>query len=312
MAEAQDFPNLEKLSRAWLDSLLAERGLSPRTVESYGQDMENFFLFEAELAGGADMNAARNKAPDSNRIFLYLAWQRSRGNSNSTIARRISALRSFFSFAQDEGAISENPLDMLDSPKLPFHLPEVLSREEMAAILDAPDMGERGGFRDRCILELLYASGLRVSELCQARLGELDLQAGLLRVFGKGAKERMAPLHNLAQNLLGEYIEKWRPKFRPACDFIFLNRSGRGLSRQYIWKIVKKYAAACGIAREISPHTFRHSFATHLLEGGADLRSVQILLGHASINATEIYTHVRADRLRALHQKFHPRNHIDP
>ncbi len=175
-------------------------------------------------------------------------------------------------------------------------------------MLEMPLMEDRGGFRDRCMLELLYASGLRVSELCSLDLSNLDLQQGLVRVIGKGSKERVVPLHAVAQKLLSEYIAKFRPLFKPASKKLFLNRSGNGLTRQYVWQIVKKYALEAGIRRPISPHTFRHSFATHLLEGGADLRTVQILLGHADVAATEIYTHVQAMRLRQIHHQFHPRN----
>lgn len=312
ITEIQTPADLKTLAKPWLDALLAQRGLAALTVEAYGQDIENFFLFQDELAqsGGSPFaSETGNTEPDGNQILLYLAWQRSRGNSSATLSRRLSALRSFFAYARDEKAISANPMDFLDTPKLPFRLPEVLSQEEMKHILSLPDMSTRGGFRDACVLELLYASGLRVSELCRATTNDLDLQAGVIHVFGKGSKARIAPLHNRAQSLLARYLSDWRPKFRPAGDYLFTNRSGNGLTRQYIWKIVKKYAALAGLARPVSPHTFRHSFATHLLEGGADLRAVQILLGHASISATEIYTHVQADRLRMLHQKFHPRNY---
>lgn len=281
--------------------LLAQLGLSRQTVIAYGQDIRSFLKFRSEIG-------AENENPGEENVFLYLAWQRNRGISQRTQARRLSALRSFFDFAIDEGVLDENPTKNLGNPKLPLHLPQVLSQEEMANLLGMPQMTDRGGFRDRCMLELLYASGLRVSELCNLELGNLDLQQGLIRVFGKGAKERVVPLHALAQKLLSEYIAQIRPQFGPACKKLFLNRSGNGLTRQYIWQVVKKYAAMCGIRRPISPHTFRHSFATHLLEGGADLRTVQILLGHADVAATEIYTHVQAMRLRQIHQQFHPRN----
>jgi integrase/recombinase XerD len=186
-------------------------------------------------------------------------------------------------------------------------LPEVLSEEEMDAILALPDMREKLGVRDRCMLEILYGAGLRVSELCTLRIADLDAQRGVLRVFGKGAKERLVPLHGMAVSLLCDYARDWRPAFSPREDAFFLNRSGKSLSRVALWKIVRKYALKAGIRRAISPHTFRHSFATHLLEGGADLRSVQLLLGHADISATEIYTHVQSGRLRRIHNAYHPR-----
>lgn len=295
---------LAGLLPGWRDYLLAQRGLSPRTVDSYGQDLENFFLFREELARGGDLSAM----PDEQEIFLYLAWLRSRRNTGRTLARRLSALRAFFSFAVEEGVLKTNPTQLLENPKLPQHLPEVLNREEMERLLALPDMRDKSGRRDRCMLELLYAAGLRVSELCELSTADLDLQRGLVRVFGKGAKERLVPLHSLVQDLLDAYLRQWRPAFKPGGNQLFVNRSGRALSRQYIWKMVKKYAMLAGIRRPISPHTFRHSFATHLLEGGADLRAVQLLLGHADISATEIYTHVQAERLRGVHRQFHPRS----
>ena len=162
--------------------------------------------------------------------------------------------------------------------------------------------------RDRCLLEMLYAAGLRVSEVCNLLVSDVDMQRGLVLVSGKGAKDRLVPLHSLVLELLQQWLSVWRDDFSPQSRYLFLNRSGKGLSRQYVWKMVKKYALLAGIRRSISPHTFRHSFATHLLEGGADLRAVQLLLGHADISATEIYTHVQAERLHALHRQFHPRS----
>jgi integrase/recombinase XerD len=178
----------------------------------------------------------------------------------------------------------------------------------MDALLAAPDLSGKLGFRDRTMLELLYASGLRVSELCGLKVLDFDPQTNLLRVFGKGAKERLAPVHAAAARFLQDYIRHWRPLFSPKAAALFLNRSGRPLSRVGVWKLVQRYALLAGIGVRISPHTFRHSFATHLLEGGADLRSVQMLLGHADITATEIYTHVQQEQLAAVHRTFHPRS----
>ena len=296
--------SISGLKTGWLDAMLAVRGLSRATAQAYGEDLNLFLGFLRELDENVPQKA------DEDLILLYLAWLRARGNATSSLARRLTSLRSFFDFAVSEKALPENPAALLDNPRLPQYLPEVLERAEMEHLLAIPDMKKRGGVRDRCILELLYAAGLRVSELCNLKLPDLDLQAGVALVFGKGAKERITPLHSLMQGLLEDYIAHWRPLFSPKSKFLFLNRSGMGLSRQYIWKLVKKYALLAEINREISPHTFRHSFATHLLEGGADLRSVQILLGHASINATEIYTHVQMERLTAIHQQFHPRNRL--
>lgn len=298
---------LTRLLPQWLDNLLAQRGLSPRTVEAYGRDVENFFLYAAE-AGEEGESRDEGAFPDSRDLFLYLAWMRGRGNTGRTLARRLSALRAFFAYAVEEGVLDANPATLVENPHLPQHLPEVLSREEMERLLALPDMESKNGWRERCMLELLYAAGLRVSELCSLTVGDLDLQAGLVRVFGKGAKERLVPLHGLAVRLLDEYLRRWRPLFRPAGNHLFVNRAGGPLSRQFVWKRIKALALEAGIRRPISPHTFRHSFATHLLEGGADLRAVQTLLGHADISATEIYTHVQAERLRGIHRRFHPRS----
>lgn len=294
---------LQPLVPRWLDHLLAERGLSLLTVSAYEQDLKQFFAFLEELNQDSEPVIV-----DEALLFLHLAWLRKRGQGGRSMARHLSALRGFFAFALEQGHVRENPAVLLENPKLPSMLPEVLSREEMQSVLSRPDTEDRLGFRDRCILELLYAAGLRVSEICTLRLEQLDMQRGLVRVFGKGSKERMVPLHGLMCTLLDDYMRVWRKQFTPRDNSLFVNRSGRALSRQYVWKMIKKYVILAGIQRSISPHTFRHSFATHLLEGGADLRSVQLLLGHADISATEIYTHVQSERLKMLHQRFHPRS----
>ncbi|WP_300717938.1 site-specific tyrosine recombinase XerD [uncultured Desulfovibrio sp.] len=301
-APACPLQTLKKQIPGWGDFLLAQRGLSMRTVVSYRQDLENFFLFWEEL-GESDKASL-----DEHDIFLYLAWLRGRKNAGRTLARRLSALRGFFEYALEEGLLDANPAALLESPRLPRYLPEVLSRAEMERLLQLPDMREKCGRRDRCLLEMLYAAGLRVSEVCNLLVSDVDMQRGLVLVSGKGAKDRLVPLHALVLDLLQQWLEHWRADFSPRSRHLFLNRSGKGLTRQYVWKMVKKYALLAGIRRAISPHTFRHSFATHLLEGGADLRSVQLLLGHADISATEIYTHVQAGRLHALHRQFHPRS----
>lgn len=301
---------LRPLLQPWLDALLARRGLAPLTVEAYGRDMANFFLFLEELASESGDEAPGLEAIDENTILLYMAWQRSQGNSATTLCRRLAALRSFFVYATREKGLTNNPARFLDNPRKPFRLPLVLSREQMISLLSLPDVSTRGGARDRCVLELLYAAGLRVSELCSLEVGHLDLQRGVALVFGKGSRERLTPLHGLMQNLLSEYLARWRPQFHPREKYVFLNRSGCGLTRQYIWKMVKKYCQQAQLPGGISPHSFRHSYATHLLEGGADLRAVQILLGHASINATEVYLHVEQGRLREIHRQHHPRNNV--
>ncbi|WP_245560812.1 site-specific tyrosine recombinase XerD [Desulfovibrio aminophilus] len=285
----------------YLEFLLIERGLSENSLTGYAADLAALIEFLREKGHGPE-------SADSRDIFLHLTRLRGRGLASRSLARHLSSLRGFFAFCLDRGLRADDPAELLENPKLPKGLPNVLSREEMDSLLSAPDASTPLGFRDRVMLELLYASGLRVSELVELSTADFDPQTGILRVFGKGSKERVVPVHERAQALLTEYLERTRPAFRPADPQVFLNRSGRKLSRQGIWKLIKKYALTVGIRREISPHTFRHSFATHLLEGGADLRIVQALLGHADIAATEIYTHVQAERLLSIHRKFHPRS----
>lgn len=310
---------LADLGRVWLDGLLAERGLSVHTVAAYRQDLEALgaFLDQWSLPGLSSPPALSSLAGlDDEALLLFVVWLRRRGDGRRTLARRLSCLRGFFAWAAEQGLVEGNPAALLDGPKLPALLPDVLTREEAAALLEAPDPGDKLGRRDRAMLELLYAAGLRVSELVHLRPLDLDLQRGVARVFGKGRKERLVPLHHRAVAALDAYLNECRPLFNPAPgpegDVLFLNRSGRGLTRQAVWKLIKRYALKIGLkaggSRRLSPHTLRHSFATHLLEGGADLRTVQLLLGHSDLAATELYTHVRSDRLADVHARFHPRN----
>ena len=305
MNEKEDVPALLPESAALLDDylqhLLVEDGLAENTLAAYSADLRGFLAFTASH------NMPVSDITDQT-IFLYIVQVRRRGLGGRSLARHLSALRGFFAFAREEGALDSDPAQFLENPKLQKKLPEVLSREEMQAILAQPKLNDKLGFRDRTMLELLYASGLRVSELCSLKPLNFDSQAGLLRIFGKGSKERLVPVHDEAARWLDDYLKHWRPLFNPGADFVFLNRSGKGLSRVGVWKLVQRYALTAGIKRDISPHSFRHSFATHLLDGGADLRSVQLLLGHADINATEIYTHVQAERLLEVHKAHHPRS----
>lgn len=304
--------SLSELEPLWLDSLLAQKGLTRLTVTAYAADMRNFYCFLEESGQGSPESDTANLEwlgeAHSEICLLYLSWLQSRNPAPRTIARRISALRSFFGFLHEHGYARADPTRFLVAPGRGLQLPVYLTVEEMERVLSAPAQDERGGVRDRCILEMLYAAGLRVSELCSLTAANLDLQAGTVRIVGKGSRERLVPVHFTMLSLLEQYISQWRPQFAPQSSFLFVNRSGNGLTRQYIWKIVKKYAQLADIRKEISPHSFRHSFATHLLEGGADLRVVQMLLGHADIGATAIYTHVQGERILELHRRFHPRN----
>lgn len=308
-------PLSSPLLDSYLEHLLVQKGLAENTLLAYSTDLHDFMAFLQERGGPSQDGAATLddllRGMNEQMLFLYVVYVRRRGLGGRSLARHLSALRGFFAFARTEGALEEDPARFLENPKLARHLPEVLTREEMTALLAAPDLTEKLGFRDRTMLELLYASGLRVSELCGLRALDFDAQTNLLRVFGKGAKERLVPVHAEAAGFLQDYIRHWRPLFNPQAPVLFLNRSGKGLSRVGVWKLVRRYALTAGIQCDISPHTFRHSFATHLLEGGADLRSVQMLLGHADVAATEIYTHVQQERAAGVHRRFHPRSGRD-
>jgi integrase/recombinase XerD len=228
--------------------------------------------------------------------------------TSRSLARHLSSLRLFFDYVCEHFQFPNNPARSLDSPKISKFLPDVLTPSEINALIEQTDPTTKLGVRDRTILELMYASGLRVSEVCILRPLDFDPLAGIVKIQGKGDKQRFVPVHQIAQNLINQYLTDWRPLFRPQEETLFLNRSGKSLSRQGIWKMIKRYAKQAHLDKDISPHTIRHSFATHLLEGGADLRTVQTLLGHTDISATEIYTHVQNKRLMNIHKTFHPRS----
>ena len=299
--------SLRALGERWLDELLAVRGLSPMTVDSYRQDIASLSSFLEE--SGEERSARQAlSALDDEQLLLFVVWLRRRGDGKRTLARRLSCLRGFLGWCVDMGLASGNPAELLDGPKLPRVLPNVLSREEVLALIAAPDMKGKLGRRDNAMLELMYASGLRVSELVGLRPLDIDLQRGVVRVFGKGRKERLVPVHARALAVMERYLREVRPEFMPQDSHVFLNRSGVGLTRQAVWKLIRRYAQQAGIARDISPHTMRHTFATHLLEGGADLRTVQMLLGHSDLAATELYTHVQSSVLDDVFRRCHPRN----
>ncbi|ADU62564.1 MAG: site-specific tyrosine recombinase XerD [Pseudodesulfovibrio sp.] len=297
----RDTPPAHHWVDGYLEHVLIEKGLSENSLSGYSADLASLLAFLEEKSFRLEDLTERT-------LFLYLTYLRARGLQSRSLARHLSSLRGFFAFALDQRWYKEDPGHLLENPKLPKKLPEFLTREEMSRVLALPETATKLGMRDQAMLELLYAAGLRVSELIEMKVLDYDAQTGLLRVFGKGAKERLVPIHYVAQDVLSRYLLNTRPAFRPAVDFMFLNRSGKGLTRQGVWKLIKTYADKAGIKRSISPHTFRHSFATHLLEGGADLRTVQMLLGHSDISATEIYTHIQAGRLRSIHQQYHPRS----
>ena len=278
--------------------LRIERGMSPNTVASYAADVEAFFAFLPDEACPSGVM--------TDDIVSYVQTRSSELSKRSQ-ARLLSALRSFFGWCVLEGERKDNPCDGIDAPKLGRYLPEVLSVEEVEAMMNAVDLSSENGLRDRAILEVLYGCGLRVSELTGLRISQVYFDEQFVRVIGKGDKQRVVPLGEMAAEAVQAYLNVRREPDAGCSDILFLNRSGRGLSRVAVFEIVKKTALAAGIRKEISPHTFRHSFATHLVEGGADLRVVQEMLGHASILTTEIYTHLEAASWQADILKHHPR-----
>lgn len=286
----------------FLDHLSIERGLSQNTLSAYRQDLEKFFRF----LGREGLSLEKTGREE---IRTFLMTQKEAGLSARSIGRCLAVLRTFHRFLTQERILKEDPTALLESPRLWRKLPETLSAEEVTRLLQNASGRDWMSLRDRAILETLYATGLRVSEAASLKLEDLHLDVGFLRCLGKGGKERIVPLGREAVFAIRRYLEKSRPKLmrRKNPDTLFLSRLGRGLSRQSLWKIIQKSALKARIKKEITPHTLRHSFASHLLERGADLRVVQEMLGHSDISTTQIYTHVDRGRLKAIHQKFHPR-----
>lgn len=278
--------------------LRIERRMSPNTVASYCHDVEAF-LKTVDLAP---------RAVEPADIEKYLGRLTADGLSKRSAARLVSALRNFFDWCVEEGEVKENPCDRVDAPKLGKYLPEVLSLEEVTAILESVDLKKPFGKRDRAILEVLYGCGLRVSEASNLRISHVHLKEGFVDVIGKGDKQRLVPLGDMAADAIRAYLpERPYPNGRENEDILFLNRFGKPLSRVSIFKLVKEQAMIAGVQKEISPHTFRHSFATHLIENGADLRIVQEMLGHESILTTEIYTHIDTSTWHKAVLEHHPR-----
>ena len=285
----------------YLDYLVVEKGLSANTLAAYRSDLERL---QRELGERRRLEQARH-----DDLLRVLRRMRVEGRSPRSVARWIAAVRGFFSHMVATGQLGEDPSAHLDPPRVWRSLPKVLSFDEVEALLHAPCRSDPRGLRDAAMLELLYATGLRVSELLRLRLGDLHLDAGYLRCWGKGSKERVVPLGREAEATLQEYLADARPDLLEGkrTDFLFVNNRGVALSRQGFWKMIKRYGSEAGIHGPLSPHVVRHSFATHLLENGADLRAVQIMLGHADISTTQIYTHVNRERLRRLYKDYHPR-----
>jgi integrase/recombinase XerD len=289
----------EDLVDLYLNHLRVEKGLLQNTIEAYSRDLRAFLEFWSHRP----LREFQRK-----EVAKYLSFLGERGLSARSVHRALVALRGFFRFLLLEGHVEEDPLEDVSLPFFPKRLPNPLTLEQTKELLEKPDPSTPIGLRDSALLELMYGTGIRVSEASELRLEALQLEMGFLLVRGKGDKERIVPIGEMAREKLRRYLSEGRPQLLKdrASAFVFLNPRGRKLSRQGIWKIIKKYALLCGI-KDISTHTLRHTFATHLLQRGADLRVVQILLGHADISTTQIYTSVTIEYLKEIHRRFHPR-----
>lgn len=294
---------MNRLIQEFVRYLRVERGLSPNTLLSYQHDLQDLELF---LQARGVLLDKTGKAD----LLAYLLHLQKQGKATTTLSRHLAAMRAFYRFLQNESIIERDPSDNLETPKLAQKLPKVLSVREVDLLLQQPMVNEPAGIRDKAMLEVLYATGLRVSELIGLTIQQVNLEMGFVRCFGKGSKERIVPLGRVAANVVREYLQRGRVKLvrnTYPTETLFLNCHGRPLTRQGFWKIIKGYAAAAKIDKQITPHTLRHSFATHLLENGADLRSVQEMLGHADISTTQIYTHLTRNRIKEVYAKTHPR-----
>jgi integrase/recombinase XerD len=291
--------DLHRWIDVYLDHLRVERGLAKNTLEAYARDLGSL---AARLPEGSDVERV-----DAELVARLLVDNVRRGFGARSSARQLSALRGFFKFLLKERAIKVDPAALVERPRLGRKLPKVLSFAEVERLLDTPPRDTDRGVRDRAMIQLMYASGLRVSELCGLKLGDLDLARGIVRAFGKGGKRRLVPVGEAALDAIGAYLRDVRPKATTRDPSLFLSPRGGPLTRQGFWKLLKRYARVAGITTPLSPHKLRHSFATHLLRGGADLRAVQAMLGHADLGTTEIYTRVAQDHVRAAHARAHPR-----
>ncbi|MFA5118882.1 MAG: site-specific tyrosine recombinase XerD [Candidatus Omnitrophota bacterium] len=313
---------MHELIDVFLNYLSVERGLAQNTILSYQKDLMLYLDFLKSESVDSLSKATRNSV--SNFMFS----QKDRGISANSISRRLAAIRMFHRFLLRERILKNDPTVLVDTPKLSKKIPETLSFNEVEALLSGPSLRDRQGIRDKAILETLYATGMRVSEVSDLKTDDVNLEVGFLRCIGKGNKERVIPLGKKAITSLIRYKEASRGRFLasgekpkqaaavpgafPAArkkdtEYLFLSRLGKRISRQSLWKIIKRYARQARIKKTLKPHTLRHSFATHLLERGADLRSVQEMLGHSNISTTQIYTHINKDRLKTIHKMFHPR-----
>ncbi len=294
---------MQKQLHEYTNYLAVEKGLSKNTLESYRRDLNKFASFLNQK------NITTPESVDRENINLFLAELKNNNCATSTISRTIASIRSFFNFLMEEGILDNNPALELESPKIEKKLPRVLTTEEIDRLLGQPRPVDQKGLRDKAMLELLYASGIRVSELIDLNLSDFDPRVGYLRCKGKGQKERIVPIGSVAINYVNDYMNNARAKLckNNGETSLFVNQHGNRMTRQGFWKILKKYALKSKIDGEITPHTIRHSFATHLLENGADLRSVQEMLGHSDIATTQVYTQITRKKIREVYDKAHPR-----
>jgi len=287
----------------FLNYLSVERGLSRNTIISYRGDLNYYIDFLARRY--IDTLAKTTK----NEIINFMLYQKDKGLAANSIARRLAAIKVFYRFLVRERILKDDPTSLIESPKLWKKIPQTLSLNEVDALLSQPNIRDKLGIRDKAILETLYATGMRVSEAVNLKVDNLNLDIGFLRCIGKGNKERVIPVGKKAISSLKRYLKISRTQLlkKKESECLFLNRFGKKISRQSLWKIMKRYAKEARIKKPMRPHILRHSFATHLLERGADLRSVQEMLGHSNISTTQIYTHINKDRLKTIHRMFHPR-----
>jgi len=287
----------------FIDYLSLERGLSKNTLAAYARDLYTFSSFLRKRHINSFKDVERSNITD------FMFSQKDKGLSANSVARSLAAMKVFFRFLAREGFIKDDIASLIECPKLWRNLPDVLTFEEVEKLLNAPNTKEWKGIRDKAFLEIMYATGMRISEIVGLNLSDVNMDLGIVRCLGKGSKERIVPLGRTAKTAIDRYVSKVRPRLlRTSSERgLFLTRLGRKMSRQMLWKIIKEYARKAKIPKSIKPHMLRHSFATHLLERGADLRAVQEMLGHANISTTQIYTHINRERLKSIHRKFHPR-----
>ena len=286
----------------YCNNISFKKGLSKNTILAYKSDLKIFLIW---------LDDNKEKFSNADRIIInnYLAYRLDNGASLSTIQRIITCIKSFYSFLFENNIIKYNPAQLIENPKKRRKLPTIITESEVMKLLDSPDVKTNKGLRDKCILELLYSSGLRISELLSIKINQISKEKKFLKIKGKGNKERLVPIGSSAMNLLIVYLDTYRSSIKNTnnIDILFINENGSIISRQACWEMIQRYASISLINKKISPHNLRHAFATHLLNNGADLRTVQMLLGHASLSTTQIYTHIAKERLVKFHQKYHPR-----